>query len=260
MKLKAAIASNIFCLLFVVCIFIFFASAQPQEGKGYPASVDSYVNDFANVLTEQHADGIHKLFKSVRQQTGIEAVVVTVHSIEEYQAADTTIESFATNLFNEWGVGNKEENNGVLILVAVKDRKCRIELGGGYANRYDSDMKQVIDKQMIPLFKADEYSKALYEGAQGVIEQLTREVSWFSFYKWHLVTGILGFICICAGISCLLSGKKGWGWALFAMAGGLFLFLGYLSRGVAKEIAESSSDGGSFGGGSSFGGGASGSW
>ncbi len=246
MKIKKTAIINIF---FVSLIFIFLPLTSVQAQNGYPSSTDNYVNDFAKIITQPDADAIQKLFKNVRQQTGIEAVVVTVNSIREYQTTDTTIESFTTNLFNTWGIGNIEENNGVLILVAVKDRKCRIELGGGYDSGYNSKMKQIIDKKMIPHFKTDDYSRGISEGAQGVIEELTREVSWISFYKWHIVTGVLIFICVLAGISCMLSGKKGWGWALFAMAGVLFLF-----------ITESSSDGDSFGGGSSFGGGASGSW
>lgn len=75
------------------------------------------------------------------KKTGIEAVVVTINSIGDYQTGDATIEAFATNLFNTWGIGHKKENNGVLILVAVKDRKARIELGKGYGREYDSAMK-----------------------------------------------------------------------------------------------------------------------
>ncbi|MBN1472326.1 MAG: TPM domain-containing protein [Syntrophaceae bacterium] len=239
----------------LVCIVILLtlSSGRVTYGQnGYPPPSDDYVNDYANILSETDTESIRKMLKDLEYKTGIEAVVVTINSIGDYNTADTTIESFATNLFNSWGIGHKKENNGILILVAVKDRKCRIELGGGYGERYDSSMKQVIEENMIPYFKTDDYSRGIYEGTRGVIEKVTKKVSWFSFYKWHILIGILIIVCIFAGISCMRSGKKGWGWAFFAAAGVLFLFLfRMLSKGKSSS---------GFGGGSSFGGGASGSW
>jgi uncharacterized membrane protein YgcG len=224
---------------------------EAQAQKGYPAHTDDYVNDFANILSQPDAEAIRKMFKDLEYQTGIEAVVVTITSIGDY-TNDATIETFATNLFNTWGIGHKKENNGMLILVAVKDRSCRIELGVGYGRRYDSVMKQVIDEKMIPYFKTNDYSRGIYEGARNAIEKVTKKVSWFSFYKGHLLIVILIIVCILAGISCMRSGKQGWGWAFFAAAGMLLLFL-------LKMLSQGKSSRG-FGGGRSFGGGASGRW
>lgn len=228
------------------------ANAQAQGQSAYPAPTNDYLNDYAGVMTPGDAEAIRTLFADLEKKTGIEAVVVTINSIGDYQTGDATIEAFATKLFNTWGIGHKKENNGVLILVAVKDRKARIELGKGYGRKYDSAMKQIIDNKMIPYFKTNDYSRGIYEGARAIPEAVTQEVSWFSYYKWHLLIGILILACIAAGISCMRSGKKGWGWAFFIAAGALLLFL-------IKMIFSSKSSSG-FGGGSSFGGGASGSW
>ncbi len=250
MKLNIAPKTSIFCLTVILGFVLSITTAQGQEG--YPSPTDDYVNDYAGVLDQGDADAIRKMFKDLEYQTGIEAVAVTINSIGDYNTGDTTIEDFATSLFNTWGIGHKKENNGVLILVAVKDRKCRIELGRGYGRIYDSVMKQVIDEKMIPYFRTNGYSRGIYEGARGVIEKVTKKVSWFSFYKWHILIAILIIVCIFAGISCMRSGKKGWGWAFFIAAGMLLLFL-------IKMLAKGKSSSG-FGGGSSFGGGASGSW
>jgi len=250
MKLSIRIKTNIFCLTTILGLLLFAMVAQGQNG--YPEPTDDYVNDYAGVLNKPDAESIYKMFKDLEYQTGIEAVIVTINSINDYDTGENTIESFATNLFNTWGIGHKKENNGVLILVAVKDRNCRIELGAGYGKKYDSAMKQIIDEKMIPYFKTNDYSRGIYEGARGVIEKVTKKVSWFSFYKWHILIAILIIVCIFAGISCMRSGKKGWGWAFFVAAGILIFFL-------FKMIAKGKSSSG-FGGGSSFGGGASGSW
>lgn len=250
MKLSLAPKTRIYCLALILGVILTVTSAQGQGA--YPSPTDDYLNDFAGVLNQPDTELIRKMFKDLEYQTGIEAVVVTINSIGDYGTGDATFEDFATNLFNTWGIGHKKENNGILILVAIKDRKCRIELGGGYGRGYDSAMKQVIDEKMIPYFKANDYSRGIYEGAQGVVGQVTKKVSWFSFYKWHLLLGILIVVCIFAGVSCMRAGKKGWGWAFFAGAGMLLLLL-------IRMLSSGRSSAG-FGGGSSFGGGASGSW
>ncbi len=240
----------------IVCLAVLISllsSVILAQGKGgYPAHTDDYVNDFAGVLNKPDSEAIRKMFKELEQKTGIEAVAVTINSINDYNNGDATLESFATNLFNSWGIGHKKENNGVLILMAVKDRKCRIELGRGYGKLYDPAMKQVIDENMLPYFKDGDYSRGIFEGSRAVIGKVTEKVSWLSFYKWHILIGGLIIVCIFAGISCMRAGKTGWGWAFFAAVGVLFFFL--------FSLLMSGKSSGGFGGGSSFGGGASGSW
>ncbi len=246
-NVKNKISKYIFILLTLL-----FSSALCHAGEGYPGHVDDYVNDFAQVMDVSDHESVRNMLKDLEYQTGIEAVVVTINSVHDYGTGDRTIESFATNLFNRWGVGHKAANNGVLMLVAVKDRKCRIELGGGYDKYYDSVMKEIIDTKMLPRFKDGNYSRGIYEGSMALILKITKKVPWYSFYKWHILMGVLILIFIFAGISCMRSGKTGWGWVLFSVAGILLIFL-------LKRIKVGNSSEG-FGGGSSDGGGASGEW
>lgn len=220
--------------------------------SGYPKPTDDYVNDFAEVIDDANYDHIWEMLDKLEVQTGIEVVVVTIDAVADYNTSDNSIEEFATGLFNDWGVGHKKENNGILILLSVQDRECRIELGGGYKSHYDKVMKRIIDQTMVPKFKTGDYSLGLKTGAEEVIKSVTKEVSWFEFYKWHLLIVLLIVICIFAGINCMKSGKKGWGWAFFAAAGFLIILLFKLLLSGKRQSG--------FGGGSSFGGGASGSW
>lgn len=218
---------------------------------GYPKSESKYINDFAKSIDAADSERIKKSLESVEEQTGIEICVVTINSIQDYKETDANFEKFATELFNNWGIGKKDKNNGVLLLAAIKDRKVRIELGSGYPRSHDQIAAQIIKTDIVPYFKQGQYSRGIYEGSMAIVKSLTKEVSWFDYHKWDLLLWLLIFICIGVAISCFRSGKKGWGWGLLAVAGALLLFLWSLS-------SNNKSDG--FGGGKSSGGGSSGDW
>src|SRR5258708_7862352 len=104
----------------VLCAIGIFPAARVSAD--YPKHEGKYVNDFAQVLKAPDSASIQKTFAELEKLTGIEATLVTVPSIAHYGTGDTTVEAFATHLFNTWGIGRKRANNGALILVAVKDR------------------------------------------------------------------------------------------------------------------------------------------
>src|SRR5262245_10576578 len=143
----------------------------------YPRPVEVYVNDFAMILTAEHEATIRTVLTELRREADIHVVVVTVQSIRSYKTSDQSIESFATNLFNSWGIGDKQRNDGVLILVAVKDRKVRIEVGSGYGNQLNRPMQDVIRDQMLPHFKTGNYSLGVLEGTNAVVRTLSERKS-----------------------------------------------------------------------------------
>jgi uncharacterized protein len=254
-------------IFFAVTAFFMFAalpvSAYAQEDfketdepkvsqTKYPDHYDNYVNDFANVLTPQDAAAMRQSLNSVQQQTGIQVVVVTIDALENYSADHNPALTYASKLFDSWGIGDKTKNNGVLILFSMKDRWVRIEMGAGYSHRLDSRIQEIIDVNMVPQFKAGNYSQGLYDGTYAVINTVTKKVSWLEYNKWNIVLAVLFVVCVLAGISCMKSGKKGWGYAFFAVAGMILLFL-------LKSMLKGKGKGG-FGGGRSGGGGGSGRW
>src|SRR5262245_59662239 len=78
-----------------------------QARTRYPAAKDPCVNDFARILTGEDAAEIRAALVRLKTETDVEAVVVTISSIRSYASGDTTIESFVTNLFNTWGIGDR---------------------------------------------------------------------------------------------------------------------------------------------------------
>ncbi len=163
--------------LLVVLLAVIVLSAGPVHAQsGYPARVDPYVNDLASLLTADHTASLRSLFSELKTDNGVEIVVVTLDSIHDYATGDASIESFATNLFNTWGVGAAQKNDGVLILVAWKDREVRIEVGAGYGDSLNADMQTIIDEQMIPAFRNENYSQGIYDGARAVSRRLVARI------------------------------------------------------------------------------------
>ena len=134
---------------------------------GYPEARDPFLNDLAGLVSASDATTLRRELGDLRQQTGIEAVVVTVPRLAGLPGG--SIEDLATGLFNHWGVGDARRNDGLMLLVARDDRKIRIEVGEGYGARLDAPMKQVIDGVITPRFRSGRFSEGLLEGARAMV-------------------------------------------------------------------------------------------
>lgn len=155
-------------------LVLVLAVAPAVRGQGqYPSRGDTFINDYAGLLTSTDVAAVRTLLSDLKSTHGIETVVVTIGSINDYETGATTIESFATGLFNTWGIGDAARNDGVLLLVAAKDRKVRVELGSGYGSGPSSEMQAVIDRYLVPKFRAAEYSSGILLGTRAMIAKLT---------------------------------------------------------------------------------------
>ncbi len=135
-------------------------------GAVYPPHQDDPVNDLARVIEADDAARIRSAARGSHDR-GVPIVVATIPSLADQGAADWTIERYATNLYNEWGIGDPATNRGVLLLVAVKDRKLRIATGTGLGNR-DGAARAVIDGTIVPRFKAGDLSGGIAAGVEAV--------------------------------------------------------------------------------------------
>ena len=134
----------------------------------YPSPV-GFVNDFAGVIDEESKRKMEEIIKFVEEKTGAEMAVVTIKSLE-----GETVEEYANELFNKWGIGKKKEDNGVLILIAMKERKIRIEVGYGLEPILpDGLCGEIIRKDMTPLLREGKYGEALLRATQRVAEVIT---------------------------------------------------------------------------------------
>ncbi|MBI5415443.1 MAG: TPM domain-containing protein, partial [Candidatus Omnitrophica bacterium] len=146
-------------LLAAFAVFAFSGLARAQ----IPAP-QGRVNDFAGVISADYKDKIGSLIDEVEQKTSAEIAVVTRESIAPYGA-----DAYAQMLFDNWKLGKKGRDNGVLILLAVKEREWRIHTGYGVEGILpDGVCGQIGRDYMVPYFKEGKYSEGLYYGAAAV--------------------------------------------------------------------------------------------
>ncbi len=160
-------------LVLVVMGFLLVSALPARAQNGYPPRSDPYINDFAKVVDAEDANNLRQALADLKNSKGIELAVVTVNSIKDYATGDATFEAFATHLFNTWGVGDAQRNRGVMLLVAVKDHKLRVELGKGYGSGHSAEMQSIIDNTIVPDFKQGAYSRGIYRGVKAIADQLT---------------------------------------------------------------------------------------
>jgi hypothetical protein len=115
------------------------------------------VNDFARVLKPQNKKIITALIDKLERNTSVEIAAVTVDSLE-----GRTIEQYANELFNEWGVGKEDKNNGILILIDPDDSKYRTEVGLGLEEIIKPGfLKDLFEKQAVPEFREKRFGMGI---------------------------------------------------------------------------------------------------
>ena len=248
-------------LLFVCAVPAFALDPSSLKPQGY-------VSDFAHVVDGPSHDAAEQYCYKLEQATGVQVAVVTVDTLDE-----APIEDFANDLFRKWGVGQKGKNEGLLLLLAIKDRKQRIEVGYGLEPILPDGFVGDVAVDMRPLLQQGQYGAAILQGVEsmgsrvaaakhvaldfGVERPQTRVVSRGRGIPFPLI--IVGVV-----ILLFLMRKGGGGGGLLAgmILGNIFGGGGRGGWGGGGGFGGGGGGGGfgGFGGGDSGGGGASSSW
>ena len=139
------------------------AAARPASAA-LPAAPRSEVSDFAGVIDAGSSQAMTSLIREVREKASAEIAVAAVADLD-----GSDIETAAVELFQKWGIGRKGKDDGVLILLSVRDRAARIEVGYGLeAVLPDGKAGEIIRERMIPYFKEGAYGQGLLAGTAGV--------------------------------------------------------------------------------------------
>lgn len=154
---KRRLAKSALCALLFVCAVSAFALD--------PASLKprGYVSDFANVVDTQSREAAEQYCYKLEQATGVQMALVTVDSLD-----GAPIEDFANDLLRKWGVGHKGQNDGLLLLLAIKDRKERVEVGYGLEPILPDGFVGDVAVDMRPLLRQGQYGAALLQGAESM--------------------------------------------------------------------------------------------
>ena len=259
-----------------LCLAVFLSPlpshALTVEKVPNPRQVDGgWVTDLAEVLSDSTETQLNQMISQLEAKNGAEMAVVTVP--ETSPAAST--KEFATELFNYWGIGKKEQDNGVLFLISVGERRVEIETGYGVeAILPDAQVGRIIDTKIIPRFKQGDFDGGTLAGTQALVVILEPSLS--EKLAQDVGSSLEGPI---PGRDSTQENKKPTQdvgipgeWLFFVVFGSLWLFclIRSLARGVSSGGSSGSSGGGfgggggsgggGFGGGSSGGGGSGGSW
>jgi len=228
-----------------------------------------YVSDFAGVIPDSNRAPLEAYCAAVEQSTGAQMALVTIPSLE-----DEPIEDVANTIFRAWGVGQKGKNEGILMLLAVRDRRSRLEVGYGLEPILPDGLSGSILRQMRPALRQNDYGDAMLAAAETIgnaiaqAKHVTVTASLQRRYRpsasdsipWPLIVG--GIILLVWLLSA--GGRRGGG-----SGGGILtgMILGNLiggswgGRGGGGFGGSDSGGGfGGFGGGDSGGGGASSDW
>lgn len=250
-------------------------------GQEFPAKPSTLVNDYTNTLTSDQKAQLEQKLVAFDDSTSVQVAVVMMQSTGDYD-----INEYAALLGRKWGVGQKDKNNGVVVLVALKDHKMSIQTGYGSEGMLpDAITHQIIENDMKPSFKQGDFFGGLDKAIDDIISYNKGEYKNANQRNPNKVKqddngGAVGFVIIIVIVILIaifrrrgggggnIIGRRGsaspfWWFLAGSMMNGGNRGSGWSGGGGSSWGGGSSSGGGGFGGfgGGSFGGGgSSGSW
>ena len=253
-RIAKRIVSTVVWLAIVGGVLLFAVASLAAPSIPPAPTRDIYAQEYGDVLSRETENKINQLSTELRSRTQAQIAVVTIPSLE-----GEPIEEYSLALFRKWGIGDRKLNNGVLILVAVAEKKARIEIGYGLEGALpDAKVGRIMDEFMRPGMETGDYNTAVRNTYIAVLQEVAAE------YKQQIKTttrtspknsgasaDIPVWQQLLIGVGILLFLLFDW----FVLGGfftQLLLALAFSGRGGGGG----SGSGGGFGGGSGGGGGA----
>jgi uncharacterized protein len=148
-------------LFSLLSLLFTFAFAQD-----FPEKPNTLVNDYANVLSADQKQQLETKLVAFNDSSSTQIAIAILKSVGDYD-----INEYAVELGRKWGVGQSGKNNGIMIVVAVGDRKISIQTGYGLEGALpDIYAKRIIDNDIKPNFRAGNYYAGLDEGTTSIIK------------------------------------------------------------------------------------------
>lgn len=197
-------------LLLFVLLFILPGPVRALEVP----PLQGYVNDYAAMISPEVKGKLEEELKAFEQSDSTQVVILTVISLQ-----GEPIEDFATRVGDAWKIGQKQKDNGIILIVAKEDRKIRIEVGRGLEGRLTDLLSgRIIDLVIAPRFKRGDFDGGFQSGVAALIDAVRGEFkaeetrgpsrgrgpSFFAFILFGLV-----FLLFLSSISRVLGGIAG---------------------------------------------------
>lgn len=199
----------------------------------YPKPI-GLVNDFAHAIDNVSAQKMIDTAVHLKKTTGVQLAVVTIKTHQPVSK-----EEYAVSLFKKWGIGQKEYDNGVLVLFSKEDRDIKIETGYGLEDILpDGFCGRILDEYAVPAFKEGAFGKGLLGVSEAISQKVTKDYKPVPVKekkkrdKWLLVGALVVFAVALLGLS--LAGEKGRKFVTGAVLGAV---LGYIFAGLIGIIA-----------------------
>ena len=190
----------------------------------------AYLHEGAGILSAECEAELIPFLQRVERESGVELVVVTIDRIPQSHARGfiasrkqaMTNKAYAKAMFNRYEIGNTPSNQGMLLVVAKHDRKCRIELGAGYSASTDQVAKRIVDRTILPAFRDGDYETGIRDGVTEIATSIAgmkiSEQAENRSTAWILIPlGIFGLVGTAIFGSLAINGKRGWGWVLVGL-------------------------------------------
>ena len=250
-------------IVFIIAVFSFTSAvAQNVIERSNPPVL---VTDLAGVLSPEQKQALENKLVAIDDASSNQIAVVILPTLD-----GNPIEEYATKLFRTWGIGNKKSRNGVLLLIAIQDKKIRIEVGYGLEGAIpDITANSIIDNDIKSAFRQQAYYEGIDKATDDIAKAAVGEYKEARPKKTRSKSkgsGGLFLIILIIILAVLRNGRGGGG---SNIGGGGFsdvatgMLLGSLLGGGGRGGGGFGGGGGGFGGfggGSSGGGGASGGW
>ncbi len=160
MRWPASLAAALFLL--------FAAGAAPAFAQTFPALTGRVVDE-AGLLEPSAEAALTRKLAAFEQTSSDQVVVATIPDLQGYDIAD-----YANRLARQWAIGRKDEDNGVVLLVARDDRKVRIEVGYGLEGTLTDALSQlIIQNDILPAFKSGDFPGGIENGVDAILEVLS---------------------------------------------------------------------------------------
>lgn len=151
-------------LAIIAAVFL----ANVASAQKFPTRSDTNVTDSANLIDPETETRIVAKLADYADDHDTEVAIVTLSSLRFYDA-DSTIEAYSTAMFNAYGIGDADANNGILFMVFRDDQELRVEVGLGYDDAAKAEINAIMADVILPQFSNDNYAAGLEAGVNALL-------------------------------------------------------------------------------------------